>query len=61
MHPLIAFANLAQLAVMNAGLFILFAVGFFKTSPRRDGRSMGGFRSFFVLLFTQMYGAPLTV
>lgn len=61
MHGLIALGSLLELAVMNAGLFILFACGFFKTSRRRDWRAFGAFRAFLTALFTEMYGAPLTV
>lgn len=61
MHGLIALRSLAELALMNAGLFILFACGFFKTTRKRDWRSIGPFRAFFTALFTEMYGVPLTV
>lgn len=61
MHGLIAIGNLAELALMNAGLFILFACGFFKTTRKRDWRSIGPLRAFFTALFTEMYGVPLTV
>jgi len=49
------------LAALNAGIFILFALSFFKPSTARDWRSLGAFSAFIVALFAEMYGFPLTL
>ena len=42
-------------------LMIFFAVSFSHPRTTRDWRAMGGYSAFVVALFTEMYGAPLTV
>jgi protein-S-isoprenylcysteine O-methyltransferase Ste14 len=49
------------LAAVNAGVFILFALSFFKPQTARDWRSLGAFSAFIVALFVEMYGFPLTL
>ena len=42
------------LALVNAGIFILFALSFFKPATARDWRSLGAFSAFIVALFVEM-------
>jgi protein-S-isoprenylcysteine O-methyltransferase Ste14 len=49
------------LAAVNASIFILFALSFFKPKTARDWRSLGAFSAFIVALFAEMYGFPLTL
>lgn len=49
------------LVFVNAGVFILFALSFFKPQTPRDWRSLGAFSAFIVALFAEMYGFPLTL
>ena len=53
--------GLWPLVILNTALFALFAVSFFHPRSRRDWRATGAFTAFLVALFTEMYGAPLTV
>lgn len=50
---------LLELAVLNAGLFIFFAMSLFRPAARRDWRSLGPARAFAALLFTEYYAVPL--
>jgi protein-S-isoprenylcysteine O-methyltransferase Ste14 len=49
------------LAAMNAAIFILFAISFFKPKAPRDWGSLGAFSAFIIALFAEMYGFPLTL
>lgn len=53
--------GLWPLVVINSVLLIVFAASFFHPRSRRDWRVMGTYSAFIVALFTEMYGAPLTV
>src|SRR6266566_2441865 len=53
--------GLWPLVVVNTVLFAVFAASFFHPRTGRDWRAMGAFTGFLVALFTEMYGAPLTV
>ncbi len=45
----------------HTALFVAFAISFFHPHTGRDWRAMGAYTAFLVPLFTEMYGAPLTV
>ncbi|WP_019873166.1 methyltransferase family protein [Sporichthya polymorpha] len=49
------------LVVFDSALMIFFGASFFHPRTKRDWRAMGGYSAFIVALFTEMYGAPLTV
>ncbi len=49
------------LVFVNASVFVLFALSFFKPRTARDWRSLGAFSAFIVALFAEMYGFPLTL
>ncbi len=53
--------GLWPLVVLNTVLFAVFAASFFHPRTGRDWRAMGAFTGFLAALFTEMYGAPLTV
>ena len=53
--------GLWSLVILNSVLMIFFAASFFHPRTKRDWRAMGGYSAFIVALFTEMYGAPLTV
>jgi protein-S-isoprenylcysteine O-methyltransferase Ste14 len=49
------------LVIFDSLFMIVFAASFFHPRTKRDWRAMGGYSAFIVALFTEMYGAPLTV
>ena len=49
------------LVAINTVVFILFATSFFHPRSGRDWKALGTFSAFVVALFTEMYGAPLTI
>jgi protein-S-isoprenylcysteine O-methyltransferase Ste14 len=49
------------LVIFDSLFLIVFAGSFFHPRTKRDWRAMGGYSAFIVALFTEMYGAPLTV
>jgi len=53
--------GLWPLVILNTALSIVFAASFFHPRTPRDWRAMGAYSAFIVALFTEMYGAPLTV
>ena len=53
--------GLWPLVIINSLLLIVFAASFFHPRSQRDWRVMGTYSAFIVALFTEMYGAPLTI
>lgn len=61
MHGLKTISGLMELALLNSGLFIFFACGFFESNSKRHWSMYGPLRGFVTALFTKMYGVPLTL
>lgn len=49
------------LVAVNTAVILVFAASFYHPRSGRDWRAFGLFSAFVVALFTEMYGAPLTI
>lgn len=53
--------GLWPLVLLNTAIVAIFAASFFHPKTTHDWKAFGGFTAFMIALFTEMYGAPLTL